>query len=209
MDIKERLKQIRQKIVLLSKKNASFDDERELVWEAPLSLREVEEFESEHDIRLPEDYREFITTVASAGTQPFYGLYGLYEEVPEYEVHSFPSKKFPYRIDRPLCLFELSEDEYEEELEREDIDDGFLVLCTEGCGMTSILIVNAEDEDAYGTVWFYDLSNDFGIMPLFLPGGKEPMRFLDWFEYWLEQELNRSDGEYFSYMELVRGLEEE
>ena len=31
--------------------------------------------------------------------------------------------------------------------------------------MYSVLIVNAEDKDTYGTVWYYDFANDVGLFP--------------------------------------------
>ncbi len=77
------------------------------------------------------------------------------------------------------------------------------MLCTEGCGMESILVVNTEDEETYGTVWFYDLCNDFGIAPIFNPKNKKPMSFLDWLEYWVDQTLELAEDEYFSYIELT------
>ena len=49
-------------------------------WRPPLTEEEVAAFEAEKGIRLPEDYRRFITTVASSGSQPFYGLEPLPEK---------------------------------------------------------------------------------------------------------------------------------
>ncbi len=47
---------------------------------SPVSEEEVSAFEAEKGIRLPGDYRRFITTVASSGSQPFYGLEPLSQE---------------------------------------------------------------------------------------------------------------------------------
>ena len=44
-------------------------------------------------------------------------------------------------------------------------DNGLLTLCTEGCGMDSVLVVNSEDPATYGTVWYLDLANEVGIIP--------------------------------------------
>src|SRR5262245_26546599 len=43
----------------------------------PLSESEVQAFESRYRIRLPADYREFITTVGNGGAGPYRGLYPL------------------------------------------------------------------------------------------------------------------------------------
>lgn len=80
------------------------------------------------------------------------------------------SKPFPYTLDKPLLIFAMSEEEEEayfsEDEDDEEIMGGFIPLCTEGCGMDNVLVVSAQDEAAYGTVWFYDLTNDFGIAPI-------------------------------------------
>lgn len=65
-----------------------------------------------------------------------------------------------------------------------DLDTGFLLLCTEGCGIYYILIVNTSEPSTYGTIWLYDVGNDFGIVPLFHPKTKKPLCFLEWLERW-------------------------
>ena len=70
--------------------------------------------------------------------------------------------------------------------------------------MNCILIVNTDDTETYGTVWFDDLANDFGIAPILNQKTKKPMKFLDWFEYWLDRALKSpNDDDDFSFGELT------
>lgn len=206
-NLDDRIAQIMKKMELLSTKNPEFACGKfPPEWKAQLTEAQVSAYEAEKGIKLPEDYRRFITTVASAGTQPFYGLYGLLEKKPSYEFEPIVEKKFPYTINSGLKVFEMEEDEYERFWNDQDNDEciqGFLLLCTEGCGMDSILVVNTDDEETYGTVWFYDLSNDFGIMPIYHPQTQKPMHFLDWLEYFVDKTLELPDDDYFSYGELT------
>ena len=68
-------------------------------------------------------------------------------------------------------------------------------------------IVNTEDAETYGTVWYYDLCNDAGIYPLINPVTKLTMNFLDWLEYYVDKTLELDDDEYFGYAELAGVLE--
>lgn len=206
MDIDSRILRIVDKMKMLSLKNPKFPcGKYPPEWKAPISESEVETFEKKNGVKLPEDYRRFITTAVSSGTQPFYGLYGLTEKKPSYEFEPIVEKPFPYTVKNPLFISEISDEKYEKLFSDEENDymQGYILLCTEGCGMESILIVNTDDKETYGTVWFYDLCNDFGIAPILNPKTKMPMTFLDWFEYWLDQTLILSDDEYFSYIELT------
>lgn len=176
-------------------------------WDKPLSEERVAKWEEKHQVRLPEDYRRFITTKASSGTQPFYGLCSLLAK--DFEEIVF-RKPFPYTIDKPLAIFAMTEEEQEayfcdedEDEDEEEWDSGYIPLCTEGCGMDSILVINAEDEETYGTVWFYDLANDCGIIPIRNKETGEPFCFLDWLEYWVDFTVSHSSSEYFSYGELI------
>lgn len=101
---------------------------------------------------------------------------------------------------------ELSDEEYDAIYETEEIniDAGYIFLCHEGCGMYSILIVNTDDENTYGTVWYYDLANDAGIFPLTNPKNNSTMNFLDWLEYYVDKTLELDDSEYFGYAALVK-----
>ena len=53
--------------------------------------------------------------------------------------------------------------------------------------MYSILVVNTDDKDTYGTVWYYDIANDAGIFPIINPINNNTMSFLDWLEYYVDK----------------------
>lgn len=203
MNIDERINIIMKKIEKLSEKQLEFScGEFPPKWKPPLKEQVVEAYEKKNGITLPEDYKRFITTIASSGTQPFYGLYNLIEKVSKYEPKAAVNKKFPYTVRTPLDITELSEEEYNAIFEEKELC-GYVWLCHEGCGMYSILIVNTDDKDTYGTVWYYDLANDAGIYPLIHPKTKKTMSFLDWLEYYADRTLELGECDYFSYGELV------
>lgn len=201
MDIDTRINTIMEKMKHLTEKHPAFScGEFPPKWKKPLSEETVAKYEEKNKITLPEDYKRFITTIASSGTQPFYGLYSI-QEIPKYELTSVIQEKFPYTVRTPLNIADLSDEEYDAVFETKNA--GFIPLCHEGCGMYSILIVNTEDKDTYGTVWYYDLANDAGIFPLINPVTKKTMTFLDWLEYYVDQTLELDDFDFFSYGELV------
>ncbi len=202
--IDDRIKQIMTKMELLSTKNPEFPCGKfPPQWEKPYTEEQVRAYENAKGIKLPVDYRRFITTVASAGTQPFYGLRGL----PNNKEYLLVDKEFPYTINSGLKVFEMEDDEYERfwDCIRETKEHlkGYIPLCEEGCGMGCILVVNSDDEETYGTVWFDDLSNDFGTLPIYSPQTGKPMHFLDWLEYYVDKMIELPDDDYFSYGELT------
>lgn len=168
------------------------------VWKPPLSEQQVSGFEREKGIRLPEDYRRFITTTASSGSQPFYGL-----ELPLRQKDAHPEKPFPYNQNNILYFLYMTEEEMDRYYDDEthDSGEGLLWLCTEGCGMDSVLVVNSPDPETYGTVWYFDLANDCGIIPLRDKNTGKPFHFLDWLEYFADRTAALGDDEYFGYAE--------
>ena len=208
MEIQEQISRIMEKMEKLSGRELEFScGDFPPKWGKPLKENAVAAYEKANGIQLPEDYRQFITTVAGSGTQPFYGLYSLFEGSKKEEVNV--SKKFPYTVRKPCNLEEMQELSAEEyDAAFEEADAGYVFLCHEGCGMYSVLIVNTEDKETYGTVWYYDLANDAGIYPLIHPDSKKTMSFLDWLEYYVDQTLRLDKDDYFSYGELAGVLEE-
>ncbi|USF29247.1 SMI1/KNR4 family protein [Clostridium sp. MD294] len=218
MDIEQRINIIMKKIDKLSDKKLRFSGGKfPPVWEKPLTEEQVSAFENIHHITLPQDYKTFITKIASSGTQPFYGLYSIVSEIQQ---DVAINEKFKYTVRNPLNIAALSDEEYDElfcdedeelsEQENEQqitFDAGYIYLCHEGCGMYSILIVNTEDKNTYGTVWYFDMANDAGIFPLIDPIKKTTMNFLDWLEYYADRILKSEYSEYFSYGQLAGMIE--
>lgn len=176
------------------------------VWKPPFSEKRVTDFEAAKGIRLPEDYRRFITTVAGAGSQPFYGL-----EAPFRQEGNAPQRPFPFTLEHILYFLHMTEEEIDA-LEGDDeddedsfsIDQGLLTLCTEGCGMDSVLVVNSQDPDTYGTVWFFDVANEFGAAPMRDKNTGNPFHFLDWLEYWADRTAGLGEDDFFSFSETVQ-----
>ena len=106
-------------------------------------------------------------------------------------------------------LFRSEYDKLFEEDDEEQVtfDAGYIYLCHEGCGMYSILIVNTDDENTYGTVWYCDIANDAGMFPLIDTVSKTTMNFLDWLEYYADKILKSEYSEYFSYGQLAGKIE--
>lgn len=176
------------------------------VWDAPFSEEEVAAFEAEKGIQLPADYRRFITTVAGSGSQPFYGLLSLQKQ------ESSTEYPFLYTLDHSIYFLHMTEAELDAFYGDEDdddeespfsVDNGLLALCTEGCGMDSVLVVNSKDPDTYGTVWYYDLTNDCGIIPMRDKDTGKPFHFLDWLEYWADRTAGLNSDEFFSFSETI------
>lgn len=210
MNIDDRIENIMLKMEKLSGKEPEFTcGEFPPKWGAPLTKQEVEDFEKKQGINLPADYRRFITKVAASGTAPFYGLRSPVKKTLKGEIRANVREKFLYTVRRPLNVYELTDEEYKRlyEMNEPNVDTGYILLCHEGCGMYSILVVNTEDEETYGTVWYYDLCNDAGIYPLIHPDTKQPMRFLDWLEYYVDETLELADDDYFSYAQLTGVVE--
>ncbi len=201
MDIDGHIKIIMEKMEKLKDKNpVDTCGDFPPVWDKPLKEERVAKFEEKNGIKLPEDYRRFITTVAGSGSQPFYGLYSIFDQQDADDTNL--SQKFYYTIENPLDIYKLSDEEYNK-LNDEMTDSGFIFLCHEGCAMYSILIVNSDDKDTYGTVWYFDLANDAGIFPLLNPVNKKTMNFLDWLEYYVDRTLELDDDDFFTYAELT------
>ncbi len=198
----QRIARIMSKIKALHDRRFSFScGQWPPVWEPPISEEEAAAFEAEKGIRLPEDYRRFITTIAGAGSQPFYGLMPLRQKEASVE------KPFPYTPDHILYFLHMTEEEMDQFYDEDapfTADNGLVALCTEGDGMDSVLVVNSSDPDTYGTVWYYDLANDCGIIPMRDKETGKIFRFLDWLEYWADRTAGLGSNEYFSFSETAQ-----
>jgi hypothetical protein len=198
----QRIARIMSKIEALHDRKFSFSCGKwPPVWEPPMTEEDVTAFEEEKGIRLPEDYRRFLTTIAASGNQPFYGLLPLRQE------ESTVEQPFPYTLDHILYFLHMTEEEMDEFYDDDTpftADNGLIALCTEGDGMDSVLVVNSKDPDTYGTVWYYDLANDCGIIPMRNKDTGKPFHFLDWLEYWADRTAGLKSQEYFGFSETIQ-----
>lgn len=197
----KRIARIMAKIEEIKDRKFSFScGEWPPVWKPPVSEEKVAAFEAEKGIRLPGDYRRFITTVAASGSQPFYGLLSFQKR------ENMAEHPFPYTLDHILYFLYMTEEEMDQFYDEDapfTADHGLLPLCTEGDGMDSVLVVNSDDPDTYGTVWYFDLANDCGIIPMRDKDTGKPFHFLDWLEYWVDRTAALGSDEYFSFSETV------
>ncbi|PKL77321.1 MAG: hypothetical protein CVV27_05830 [Candidatus Melainabacteria bacterium HGW-Melainabacteria-1] len=160
----------------------------------PLSEKELRSFEARHQVRLPEEYRNFLQHVGNGGAGPYYGLYPLEQSHPfqmytdsyfekiraqagEDGLFMHLHKRFPYDSRKSSENYELFlKLENEEDWRGNEALSGLLFLCTWGCTHYNVLEVTGEQP---GRVWYWDMGGDETAHVM-------DGSFLDWYERWAQ-----------------------
>ena len=187
----------------------------------PLEPVVVESFEKQHGISLPEDYKQFITTIGNGGAGPHYGLFpfGEYDDGRKWDDGRFVGdvgQPFPF-----VEAWNLPQSFWDQEphpppetpIEEEDrmmaawgklvdehyldpkITNGAIPLCHRGCGLYLWLIVNGARR---GYVWNDYRADHAGLSPLLNDQG-EPVTFSDWYLEWLSSDEPVRVAKYDAY----------
>jgi hypothetical protein len=162
---------------------------------APLAEVKLQDYEQQHGVALPYEYRRFLTEIGHGGAGPFYGLFPLDSHDPEF-INMFGGdlgKPFPWTSafdpdgwERGLSIGDLEGVEWDEEGKYVGMFlPGALYLCHYGCAIRIFLIVCGPCE---GEVWRDSQADGKGIFPEVDEHGNR-LGFLDWYELWLDKSL--------------------
>ncbi len=163
----------------------------------PISQSELTEIEHAFNVCLPEAYRQFLLQVTNGGFGPTAGLIPLADATKYFREHNgyetilstpFTHTEEYHQEDEPdVCRAEelnaskqMDNDEFYRTLDF--FHAGTLDVCDLGDGYTIKLVVTGPTR---GMVWNDFSAVDAGMIPL-------NMHFLDWYEQWLDQQLENS-----------------
>lgn len=176
----------------------------------PLSDAAVESFEQRHRIRLPADYRHFMTRIANGGAGPDYGVFplGVMDDLAELKPWA-EGDGFVGTLSEPFRFQEVWNDTYgmpdfdqlgdqEEEYENQmtafevkywapTLMNGAFPICHHGCALRYWLVVTGSEA---GHVWFDQRADYKGLSPVLLKDGSRAT-FSAWYSEWLEEALSR------------------
>ncbi|MGW6855144.1 SMI1/KNR4 family protein [Streptomyces xanthophaeus] len=158
-----RLRRKLARIPYVHGRSRSFGEERHEFRLGPrLSRARADAFEAEHDIELPEPYRDFLLHMGGSGASPRYGLIPL-EECLLFTMDPEGADGFPRGFSRAY-----------RPTRRGDL---FLEIVGSGCSDLTLLAVTGP---LTGRVLF---GNACGF---FAPNVSSPRDFLAWYERWLD-----------------------
>jgi hypothetical protein len=158
----------------------------------PLPESEVVHVENRLGVKLPSDYRRFLTRVGGGGAGPYYGIFPPDVEDPE-DITSVDQTRKPFRWNEGFNPMEWENPCAQEDVLCDEEDEGppfpvllvpgALYICNYGCAIRFFLVVNG---NSYGEVWIDRQADEQGLEPVC-------GSFLEWYENWLNRELsNRS-----------------
>lgn len=157
---------------------------------APASEEVVQKFEAQHGIRLPEEYRDFLTLVGNGGAGPFYGLFGV--KVPESKRREtelleqwLPDEENTLQAE-PLIYPKMSDADWDKAAQSPYPYTGVLPIGTQGCTLMTGLMLTGPYR---GQVVYYD--DDLCGPPFFL----REKGVLAWYERWLREVIAGYDDE--------------
>jgi hypothetical protein len=182
------------------------EDSHGYVMHAPLLEEDVAAFESEHGVRLPDDYRQFLTRVGNGGAGPYYGLFRLgkmddgFDYGPWGDFVGRLSSPFPHTnacndlSGKPDDQAAMDSDEYDALIEAFDQKyynsrqvDGAIPICHLGCALRQWLVISGPEA---GNVWCDDRADHKGLHPLQTPG-RVRTNFIEWYRDWLDEVLSK------------------
>lgn len=178
-------------------------ENHEYVMERVWTPEEITRFEQKWKITLPEEYRAFLLHIGSGGAGPYYGLEkpegGVYAVIGYDNELNAISDPFPYveAWNWEVDWYDDSKEEEEWEAMDHDYHDpkrsaGLLRISDFGCGISMNLVLNGP---CRGEIWTDDRANRSGIYPDHYFGNTERLRFLDWYELWLDRSIHELNEE--------------
>ena len=140
-------------------------------WNPPASLKEIEEFEQETGISLPDGYRNFLLQAGNGGAGPFYGLFSL-EQVKGWLSWQVEPGETPYLVPGidPDSLKNLGDRDH-------DWRRGCIPIESQGDTYFTYLLVAGPDR---GRVVYIEYERSWIFFP------REP-DFLSWYIRWLRE----------------------
>jgi hypothetical protein len=173
--------EIKQKNATAKRKSEIIDIHRPDEMNPVLSEQDIQAFEDQYNIRIPEGYRLFLKEVGNGGVggPANTGLFPL-------------GLGKNQRPDLPFPLTDIWEWGIDDNVEPEDSAPayryGSISLCSFGGGEHARLIVNGPE---YGNVWYISPEGAYYAEGPEATEDSEPTRldFLHWYEYWLDDFL--------------------
>lgn len=176
----------------------------------PLSEAEVAAFEQEHRVKLPPDYRQFLTSLGNGGAGPFYGIFPLGKMDHNFGFAAWQEDNdFVGVVSEPFSLaadwndltgrpsddlvgrsksYEAQLDTFEKSYWRSSLMDGAIPICHEGCALRIWLVVSGPEA---GKLWEDRRSEYAGIKRVKLADGS-PATFVTWYNEWLNSCLAKA-----------------
>jgi hypothetical protein len=152
----------------------------------PLTESVILQFEAKHQVRLPEDYRIFLTQAGNGGAGPYYGLLPLekWNDAIIDEISDCLARPSPLHPDMP------ADTAWEKTLHcpSQELFQGTLTLVHQGCSYYALLVVTGKHR---GRVVYVNLDR-CGTPYFVLDAG-----FLSWYERWLDELLWGFDNSWF------------
>lgn len=182
----------------------------------PVSEAVVANFESTHQIRLPDDYRSFLIHVGNGGAGPAYGVFKLQEMDDGHADKKWTqgdgfvgtlAAPFPHNqpwndlSGRPADPDDQAMTEEQEQAQCDRLDEwesshywnsrqvnGAIPLCDMGCALRQWLVISGDEA---GHVWNDFRADERGLSPVQI-GSLQRVTFLQWYQSWLDDALKQS-----------------
>jgi hypothetical protein len=165
-----------------------------------LTQAQLHSFEQEHAVSLPAGFRAFLCQIGGSGAGPAYGLLPITDWLGHVGSTDGPfelAAPFPYTTDwNPVeaaiqAQGTLPDDQYRQlcdECDRDEHVNGTIAICHLGCGHLVLLVVAGPER---GHLWGDSRGSDKGLYPLYSRSGEHRISFLEWYERWLGDNLDR------------------
>lgn len=204
----EQIEEIKDKVAFLKRNDTDFKvfgssyhryDFNELIKDF-----EVQEFEEIYEIKLPVDYKEYISKLGNGGPGPNYGILPLhplpdgrmyntfeflgfdFSHKRKWEMHSDIKEIFEKCFNHPnkevIRYFSRLEDiAYISEMA------GAIYISDCGCNWRQYLVVTGDER---GNIWCDQRVDGDGIFPLIDSNGNH-LSFIDWYFRWLDKSIEK------------------
>jgi hypothetical protein len=164
-------------------------DEHRFVLNPPMPDAEATSFESEHNVRLPAEYRHFLTTIGNGGAGPFYGVFPFGMMDAGFGRSSWIDHQgIVGKLSEPFVAADKSNGTAMAKMNRGDTDplnplplNGAIPICLIGCALRIWLVISGERA---GHLWYDGRVERSGLSPLLNADGS-PTTFAMWYEDWL------------------------